>query len=150
MTDETWSQVDHLGYPINTVHDDIYFSVTADGKRGFLSSSRSDNMDIYEVDMLFEQDDLVVLKGSIIDDYSGLPVNATIHFLDAKTGETFTSVITNYLTGNYVAAIMPDKKYRMIVEAMGYRDYSDKVEVKVQEKGEFKAVQKDVNLDKYQ
>ena len=38
----------------------------------------------------------------------------------------------------------------MIVEAMGYRDYSDKVEVKVQEKGEFKAVQKDVNLDKYQ
>jgi hypothetical protein len=148
--DESWGNVDHLGYPINTVHDDIYFSVTADGKRGFLSSSRSNNMDIYEVDMLFEQDDLVVLKGVITDEYSGLPISATVHFMDSKTGEKFTSVITNHLTGKYVAAIIPDKKYRMIVEAMGYQDFSEKVEVKVQEKGEFKAAQKDVYLEKYQ
>jgi len=147
--DGEWTSPDHMGYPINTVHDDIYFSVTADGKRGFLSSSRDATMDIYEIDMLFEQEDLVVVMGMVMDEYSGLPVNARISFMDYKTGEKFASVITNTLTGRYVAAIMPDRKYRMIIDAMGFKDYSDKVEVKVNEKGEFKAELKDIELEKY-
>ena len=147
--DADWSSPDHLGYPINTVHDDIYFSVTADGKRGFLSSSREQNMDIYEIDMLFEEEDLVVIKGLVTGRYSGLPVNAKLSFVDVKTGEKFTSVITNTLTGKYVAAVMPDRKYRVIVDAMGFKEYSDKFEVKVNEKGEFKAELKDIELDKY-
>ena len=147
--DQEWNSPDHLGYPINTVHDDIYFSVTADGKRGFLSSSREETMDIFEIDMLFEVEDLVVVKGLVSDSYSGLPVNAQLTFVDIKTGEKFTSVITNTLTGKYVAAIMPDQKYRLIVDAMGFKDYSDKIEVKVKEKGDFKAELKDIELDKY-
>ncbi|MBL4658613.1 MAG: OmpA family protein, partial [Flavobacteriales bacterium] len=35
-----WSKPENLGYPINTVGNDVSFSVTANGKRGYFASSR--------------------------------------------------------------------------------------------------------------
>lgn len=49
----TWSAPKNLGYPVNSVNHDIYFRLSADGKRGYLSSIRADGkgeFDIYEID----------------------------------------------------------------------------------------------------
>lgn len=50
----TWERPENLGYPINSVENDIYFVESADGKYGYISSVRPDNMgyqDIYMLDM---------------------------------------------------------------------------------------------------
>ncbi|MEJ0030079.1 MAG: hypothetical protein WDO15_06775 [Bacteroidota bacterium] len=49
-----WGEPLNLGYPINSVEDDVYFVLTADEKYAYISSLRKDNLgeeDIYKVDM---------------------------------------------------------------------------------------------------
>lgn len=51
---KAWGEPVNLGYPINSVENDIYFVLTADEKFAYLSSLRRDNLgeqDIYKVDM---------------------------------------------------------------------------------------------------
>lgn len=53
-TKQQWSEPVNLGYPINSVENDIYFVLTADEKFAYLSSLRKENLgeqDIYKVDM---------------------------------------------------------------------------------------------------
>lgn len=50
--DNNWSSPANLGYPINSTGDDIYYTTTVDGLRGYLSSFREDGYgekDIYEI-----------------------------------------------------------------------------------------------------
>ncbi len=53
-TKQAWGEPVNLGYPINSVENDIYFVLTADEKFAYISSLRRDNLgeqDIYKVDM---------------------------------------------------------------------------------------------------
>jgi tetratricopeptide (TPR) repeat protein len=53
-TTKQWGEPVNLGYPINSVENDIYFVLTADEKFAYLSSLRKENLgeqDIYKVDM---------------------------------------------------------------------------------------------------
>ncbi len=50
----TWSEPINLGYPINSVENDIYFVLNADEKFAYISSVRNENIgeqDIYKIDM---------------------------------------------------------------------------------------------------
>jgi len=144
-----WGEPMHMGFPVNSVHDDIYFSVTADGKRGFLSSSREGSMDIFEVDLLYEEDDLVVLKGSIKDAKSGEPIVAQVRLIDLESGLEWVTTKSNRETGNYVLAIRPDTPFQMVVEAMDYKDADQTVEIEVREKGDFHVKTMDVLLERF-
>jgi OmpA family/WD40-like Beta Propeller Repeat len=51
---KAWGEPVNLGYPINSVENDIYFVLTADEKFAYVSSLRHDNVgeqDIYKIDM---------------------------------------------------------------------------------------------------
>lgn len=53
-TKGTWSRPENLGWPINSPDDDQFFTLSADGRTGYLSSSRSGGLgddDIYRVDL---------------------------------------------------------------------------------------------------
>src|SRR6185312_6506394 len=50
--DGSWGYIKNMGYPVNTPDDDIYFNVSADGKRAYYTSVRKDGYgekDNYEV-----------------------------------------------------------------------------------------------------
>lgn len=50
--DWNWSSPINLGYPINTPGDDLFYTATADGSKGYLASFRGDGFgdrDIYEI-----------------------------------------------------------------------------------------------------
>ena len=52
IDDNLWSTPVNLGYPINSEQDDIYYSTTADGLKGYFSSNRLNGkgeVDIYEI-----------------------------------------------------------------------------------------------------
>lgn len=68
--DGSWSTPVNLGYPLNSMGDDIYYTTTADGRTGYLSSFRTDGFgdkDIYEIknDFLGQQQ-IALLAGEII------------------------------------------------------------------------------------
>ncbi len=43
-TNNTWTEAENLGYPINTPDDDIFFVSSTDGKRAYYSSVREDGL----------------------------------------------------------------------------------------------------------
>lgn len=50
-----WTEPENLGYPVNTPDDDVFFSISADGKHGYYSSIRKDgygDKDIYRITFL--------------------------------------------------------------------------------------------------
>ncbi|MCO6499309.1 MAG: PD40 domain-containing protein [Vicingus serpentipes] len=53
--DGTWSEPENIGYPINTVDDDVFFVINASGRRGYYSSFKADGYgekDIYMITFL--------------------------------------------------------------------------------------------------
>ncbi len=53
--DGSWSEPVNLGYPINTVDDDVFFVINASGRRGYYSSFKTDGFgekDIYMITFL--------------------------------------------------------------------------------------------------
>jgi outer membrane protein OmpA-like peptidoglycan-associated protein len=53
--DGSWSTPENMGYPINTVDDDVFFVINASGRRGYYSSFKEDGYgekDIYMITFL--------------------------------------------------------------------------------------------------
>lgn len=79
-----WSEPINLGYPINRTGDDLFYTTTVDGLRGYLSSFRPEGYgekDIYEIqnDYLGTQN-IAVLKGAIIR-IDGQPLSEESHVM---------------------------------------------------------------------
>lgn len=52
--DSTWGKPVNLGYPVNTVNDEINFTLTSNGKKAYMSAFKLDGLgevDIYEIDL---------------------------------------------------------------------------------------------------
>lgn len=52
--DSTWGKPVNLGYPINTVNDEINFTLTSNGKKAYMSAFKLDGLgevDIFEIDL---------------------------------------------------------------------------------------------------
>jgi len=117
-----WGSAENMGYPLNTVNDDIYFCLSADGRTGYFSSERAEGMgmqDIYEVTFPNSQLDHMIVRG-VVADASEEPVRARIILTDA-TGEEIVGVYnTNERTGRYLMVLSPDQEYHMSVEAAGF------------------------------
>jgi hypothetical protein len=120
-----WGVPENMGYPLNTVDDDVFFQPMADGKRAFYSSRRdggSGDLDIYEVEMPeVKGAQLATLKGVFkpIKD-KALPQGLKVIVTNSKSGEK-QEVAGNSESGEFLAVIKPCSMYKI--------DYSDGVEM---------------------
>jgi len=129
--DTVWSNPENLGYPINTTDNDIYFVLSADGRRGYYSSSQIGgygHQDIYVMHLPHEFKELTIIKGAVTSaDSLEKPLKARIVLRDYKTKRMKALYHSNSKTGKYMLVIPPNKKYRMSVEVMGYWTFYDVV-----------------------
>ena len=67
--DGTFSRPENMGYPINSIDDDVFYVLSADGKRAYYSTVQPDGLgrkDIYLMDLLsLPERSLVVVNGFI-------------------------------------------------------------------------------------
>ncbi|MCB9184168.1 MAG: PD40 domain-containing protein [Flavobacteriales bacterium] len=116
--DGTWTPPQNLGYPLNTVDDDVFFITTADGRRGYFSSDQIGGYgekDIYFVDLPseMEAEGLTVLKGYIIPAQGEtLPPSTILYVTDKTTGEVKTYK-PRQRDGVYVAILPPCREYNL-------------------------------------
>lgn len=114
----TWSVPENIGYPLNTVDDDVFFVTTADGKRGYFSSDKIGGYgekDIYFVDFPDEMgaEGLAVLKGFVIPPPGEqLSPTTTLYVTNKETGEV-KSYKPRQRDGVYVAILEPCKNYNL-------------------------------------
>lgn len=113
--DSTWSKPVNLGHPINTPGDDIYFTLSANGKHGYYSSARPGGyglQDIYLIDDPFPKRFLVyMVKGVVTVD--GIPVRAEVQVYNAGSGALYTTVFSNAVTGKYLVNLPKGMSYRL-------------------------------------
>lgn len=65
QADGSWSQPENLGYPVNGPDDDVFFTITADGRTGYYATESTDGygkQDIYEVTFLGPEKEVISLS----------------------------------------------------------------------------------------
>ncbi|MES2513488.1 MAG: OmpA family protein [Bacteroidota bacterium] len=127
-----WSEPENLRAPINTPDDDIYYSQSPDGKRGYFSSIRKGNAgdkDIYRIE--FERsmaEPLTLLKGVLtFDGANKMPANVKIVVTEESTHTLVQDIKPNELTGKYIMILAPGiegKTYNISFEGDGYQPLS--------------------------
>jgi tetratricopeptide (TPR) repeat protein len=119
--DGTWGTPLNIGYPLNTVGDDVYFSTTIDGKKGYYSSSHEGGLgreDIYTIKL----DTAIIEPISILKGYIDkgsepeLPAGIVIWVTDLTEDGDPIKYKPNRRTGSYIFALIPCHEY--IVEYM--------------------------------
>jgi tetratricopeptide (TPR) repeat protein len=119
---EVWDTPENLGFPINTVNDDIFLTVDAGGRKGYYSSDKSGGFgrqDLYELDFIYRQETQLVLKSKIVDT-SGEPVDATITLIASDESQLQGKYKANGRNGKFILIVNPLTNYKMVVEAPGY------------------------------
>lgn len=136
ITDGQWSEPQNLKPPLNTVDDDLYLVLMADGKNGYFSSIRVGGLgykDIYEVKFTpkagrkAEEPKLTVLKGQVIDDETKQPVEAQIEITDNGTKLNVGTQRSNSSTGSFLLPLPTGKDYGISVSAPGYLFHSENI-----------------------
>ena len=139
----------NLGYPINTVGDEIYFVWSADNKRAYFSSAREGGFgdkDLYMLERPEAKAALVLLKGTISDCNTHDFIQAKITVTDIQTGKLIGSYMSNSSTGKYVVTLPAGKNYSITVEAKGYLFHSKNIDIPKLET--FKEIEDELCLEK--
>lgn len=118
----TWSDAKNIGYPFNSTNDDLFYTTTADGLTGYLTSYRAGGQgekDIYEVKSnALGLNSTNVLKGEVVtSDGTLLPEEmifmAKINCLDCETGPVNHILYTRKRDGRFMTSLQPCKTYTL-------------------------------------
>lgn len=146
-----WTKPLNLGYPINTIYDDLCFSLSIDAQTGYISSNRKGGFgarDVYMVDLtnypVLEKEMkkkvesnapvMAILKGDIFDASAGAGMEAELVVYD-ETGAKVGSTASSEGSGEYFLTLLTGKTYQVKIEAKGYKSVDEKVEVKAAKEG---------------
>ncbi|MFN4235462.1 MAG: OmpA family protein [Bacteroidia bacterium] len=135
MKDENgnWSQAMNMGYPLNSSDDDVFYVLSADGKRAYYSSFKEDGYgekDLYMANFIeFKEKPLALIKGTVKDAYGNVPKDVVIIVSDNETGEVVGTYIPNSRTGNYLFILPPGANYNISYEAEGYLFKSENIDI---------------------
>ncbi len=116
--DGVWSMPENLGFPLNTVEDDLFFVPMADGRRGYLSSARPGGYglsDIYLADLREKgaESQTAVLRGYIIgEEGTELPDDLRVIVTNNKTGEV-NEFRPRKRDGAFLAVLNPCTSYKL-------------------------------------
>lgn len=117
-----WGEPENLGFPLNTVNDDIYFCLSEDGRTGYFSSERDGGLggqDIYQVVFPTSQVEYLLVRG-VVTDANEEPLKAQITLKEPGAKTPFGIYNTNERTGRYIMAVRPGHDYHMTVSSEGY------------------------------
>jgi tetratricopeptide (TPR) repeat protein len=126
--DGTWLPSENLGYPFNSTNDDIFYTTTLDGRKGYMTSFRQDGKgekDIYEIHNDFlGLKDIAVLKGLIktVDDKpipEDFAINVKLVCIDCDEDSPDRFVFPRLRDGKFMTGLKPCKTYRLEYTDLG-------------------------------
>lgn len=114
--DSTFKKTEHLGYPINSTDDDIYFVLSALGNNGYYSSGKKGGQglkDIYLIETNFETPRaLYLVKGTTTSDK--MPVETKIRVeITSRNNRIFKAFNSNATSGQYLVTLPAGAEYKI-------------------------------------
>ncbi len=117
-----WSTPENIGYPINTVENDIYFTISEDNKTGYYSSDRDGSLggsDIFKIKMFDAANYQEVIHCSIFNKKEKTAVNAKITLID-EVSHKLKGIYRPNGSGKFIMVVLPGVDYQIAIEAEGY------------------------------
>ncbi|HRP60532.1 MAG TPA: OmpA family protein, partial [Vicingus sp.] len=107
----------NMGYPINTINDDRYFVLAADGKTGYYSGAGEKSIGEQDIFRILAgkvgKPVLALLLGNVY--FNDAPIGSMMSLFKATEGELEGTFKSNDETGKYVMALTPGR-YEIEVE----------------------------------
>lgn len=148
--DGTFENPENIGYPINSLDDDVFFISSADGQRGYFSSFRDDTFgekDIYVVE--FQKayvEKIAILKGYILPPKGQeLPNGIQIFVTDLTEGSEPQEYRPRPQDGSYVFTLIPCHEYLVDYQLEGSSFYQYQLQVPCE--SAYQVLEKVLNLD---
>ena len=115
---DVWSEPINMGYPLNTVDDDIFYTTTADGRTGYYSSEKVDGKGDKDIYTVYGDNDYIqniaVLTGFILTtDGSKIPPGITIEVQDLSENTGVNIYSPRRRDGGYVLTLLPCHTYKL-------------------------------------
>lgn len=115
--DLNWSSPVNMGYPINTVNDDLFFTPSIDGKTAYFSSIRKlgkGNYDIYKISLPFnDETNLSIYKGILKNERGEILKNYNITVSNNNISSNYQP---NDSTGKFTLVLNPGESYNIKFE----------------------------------
>ena len=128
-----WDSVSNVGFPVNTIEDDRYYVLTADGSKGYYSSAGKEDSyggnDIYVVSPghFGSRPILALIVGVTRKD--GKETTADIIATDTETGDFANSTVSDENSGQFMISLIPGKKYKIAIEVKGAKTTYEYIDV---------------------
>jgi hypothetical protein len=148
--DGEWSKPINIGYPLNTVDDDVFFVTSADSRRAYYSSRQEGGYgekDIYVVHLPESERSpcLTVLKGYVMTpEGTRIPESTTIYITDTQTGVT-KQYKPRMRDGVFVAILPPCVDYNVDYRVNGKSIANEYINVPCETC--FNEIQKELSLN---
>lgn len=149
LTDTGWTTPANMGYPINSVDDDVFFVTTPDGKRAYFSSFKEDGYgekDVYMLELIdAEEIALTLYRGEFtFGDRYVPPSGAQVTITSNTTAELVGTYNPRQRDGQFSAILAPNQSYHLVYEADGYETYEE--DIYVSSAGNYQEIYKDIKL----
>ncbi len=128
-----WSEPENLGPEINSPLEDVFFNIPASSDFAYYSRGVSDtNTDIFRVKLPIVKapETWVTVKGKVIDQATGKPVNAKIIYERLPDGKGAGISQTNPETGEYEIRLPTGHLYGLRAEADGKLSESQNIDLR--------------------
>ena len=128
--DGSWETPRNLGYPINTLADELALIVDASGALAYFSSDKlggSGKYDVYQFPLYAEVRPLPVtyMKGQVLDARNGQSLQARFELIDLESGRTVVESWSDKHKGDFLVCIPSNASYALNVSADGYLFHSE-------------------------
>ena len=149
--DDTWNEPVNLGYPINTIANEMGLIVTAKGDKAFIATNQKGGfggMDLYWFEMpeaLRPKPSVTYCKGQIFDGKDHTPLYAVFELIDLETQKTVVRSSSDPSTGEFLVCLPTNSRYALNVSKDGYLFHSENFEING-EHSRMQPYQKDVYL----
>jgi tetratricopeptide (TPR) repeat protein len=125
--DSSWTDIQNLGYPINTYNDEMGLIIEAEGQKAYFSSKRDNTgKDIFCFN-LYESarpDPVSYLKGTVFDKETGALLKADYELINLTTGRILLNRSTD-ASGIFLVCLPSGFNYGLNVSKSGYLFYSE-------------------------
>ena len=137
-TDTTWSEINNLGFPINTHRDEVALLISSDGSGGYFAKELQKNREIldskivrFSVPENIKPIESYYLSGKVIDKETKEPLKAALQIVDVSTNEKLYENYSDSITGKYYLVLPAGGELAGYVKRKGYlyKDFSFSAEI---------------------
>ncbi len=117
----------NIGYPINTVNNDVFYVLNTDATVGYLSSERNGSLgaqDLYKVEFNKSIKNLKVYVVNVYDDSGMVIKNVKITLSPTPSVKATGIYKSNEQTGKMIIISEPVREYELTINANGYKSYT--------------------------